>query len=77
MERFLICNNPNCHFVLDRHINGKSKDGAQLILRKCPACGGSWSSTCPSCAQTLAVKVLAGRPHSVCCERKPASAQAA
>jgi len=78
MERFLICNNPKCHFVLDRRINGKSLDGAQLILKRCPACGGAWSSTCPSCAQNLAVKLVDGLPHSVCCDRKPpASARAA
>ena len=70
MERFVICNNASCHFVLDRRVNGKSPDGAQLILRKCPACGGDWSSICPSCAKSLAVKLVAGLPHSVCCNRK-------
>jgi len=78
MERFLICNNPKCHFVLDRRINGKSLDGAQLILKKCPACGSDWSSTCPSCNQALAVKLVAGLPYSVCCDHKPhANARAA
>jgi hypothetical protein len=73
MERFLICSNPKCHFVLDRRINGGSSDGAQLILKKCPACGGGWSSTCPSCAHALAVKLVAGLPQSVCCDRKLAA----
>jgi len=78
MERFLICNNSKCHFVLDRRINGESRDGAQLILEKCPACGGDWSTTCPSCAQALAIKLVDGLPHSVCCDHKPsASARAA
>jgi hypothetical protein len=78
MERFLVCNNPSCHFVLDRRVNGKSQDGAQLILKKCPACGGNWSATCPSCAHSLAVKLVAGLPHAVCCDRKPhADARAA
>jgi hypothetical protein len=77
MERFLICNNPRCRFVLDRHINGKSLDGAHLILKRCPACGGAWSTTCPSCAQALAVRMVDSLPHSVCCGRKPASARAA
>ncbi len=78
MERFLICSNPNCHFVLDRRINGKSLDGAHLILKKCPDCGGDWSSTCPSCAQPPAIKLVAGLPQSACCDRKPkAAAQAA
>jgi hypothetical protein len=70
MERFLVCKNPKCHFVLDRRINGKSPDGAHLILKKCPACGGEWSSTCPSCAQPLDMKLVRGLPHAVCCDRK-------
>ena len=77
MERFLICKNSKCRFVLDRRINGKSLDGAHLLLMECPACGGAWSTTCPSCAQALAVKMVDGLPHSVCCDRKPASARAA
>ena len=78
MQRYLICDNPNCRFVLDRHINGKSLDGAQLLLKKCPACGGNWSSTCPTCSLTLAVKLIGGLPHTACCERKPqAKARAA
>ena len=78
MERFLICSNPKCHFVLDRRINGKSLDGAQLILKRCPARGGEWSSTCLSCTQALAVKFMDGLPHSVYWDRKPpANARAA
>ncbi len=78
MERFLVCSNAKCRFVLDRRINGKSLDGAHLILKKCPDCGGEWSSTCPSCAQPLAMKLVAGLPQFACCERKPkAAAQAA
>jgi hypothetical protein len=78
MERFLICSNAKCRFVLDRRINGKSLDGAHLILKKCPDCGGDWSSTCPSCAQPLAMKLVAGLRQSACCGRKPkAAAQAA
>jgi hypothetical protein len=71
MERFLVCNNPSCHSVLDRRINGKSLDGAHLIEKKFPACGGAWSSTCPSCSQALAVKLVDGLPHSVGCNHKP------
>jgi hypothetical protein len=66
MERFLICNNPKCHFVLDRRINGKSFDGAHLMLKKCPDCGGDWGSACPSCARPLAMKLVAGLPQSTC-----------
>ena len=78
MDHFLVCNNPKCHFVLDRRINGRTVDGAHLILKKCPACGGAWSTTCPSCAQALAVKLVGGLPHFACCDRKPdANARAA
>jgi hypothetical protein len=69
MERFMVCDNPGCRFILDRRINGKSRDGAQLVLKKCPACGGDWSAACPSCNQPLATKLVAGLPHSVCCDR--------
>ena len=48
MERYFICNNPECRFVLDRRINGKSVDGAHLILKKCPACGGAWRLSRPT-----------------------------
>ena len=70
MERFLICNNSKCHFVLDRRIDGKSLNGAHLMLKKCPDCGGDWSSTCPSCARPLAMKLVEGLPQSKCCDRK-------
>jgi hypothetical protein len=36
MERFMVCDNPGCRFILDRRINGKSRDSAQLVLKKCP-----------------------------------------
>jgi hypothetical protein len=73
MDHFLVCNNAQCRFVLDRRINGKSLDAAQLILKKCPACGGAWSTSCPSCTQALAVKMVGGLPRFACCERKPAA----
>ena len=73
MERFLVCNNPKCHFVLDRHIDGKPSYGAQLILKKCPDCGGDWSATCPACEHPLAVKLVGGLLRSVCCERSRAT----
>jgi hypothetical protein len=77
MVRFLICNNSACRFLLDRRINGGTLDGVQRIVKQCPSCGGSWSSTCPSCGQALAVKSVQGLPHSVCCERKSQSGAAA
>ena len=73
MQRYSICNNPSCRFVLDRHVNGQSTDDAQLILKKCPDCGGTWSTSCPSCAQTLSVRLLDGLLHTVCCDRKPST----
>ncbi len=77
MEHFLVCKNPKCHFVLDRRINGESVDGAHLILKKCPACGGAWSDKCPSCSQPLAMRLTGGILRSACCLRKPdASARA-
>jgi hypothetical protein len=78
MERFLVCSNPGCRFILDRRINGKSLDGAQLILKKCPACGSDWSSLCPACTRPIAMKLVGGLPHPVCCDRWPiAKARAA
>lgn len=69
MERYLICENHKCRFILDRRIDGRPLDGAQ-ILKKCPACGSDWTSTCPSCSLALAVKLVNGIPHTVCCDRK-------
>jgi hypothetical protein len=69
MVRFSICDNPKCRFILDNRI-GKTLGKAQLVLAKCPECGGSWSHSCPSCGQQLAVKIIGGLPYSVCCERK-------
>jgi hypothetical protein len=77
MERYLICENAKCRFVLDRRIDGKSLDGADIV-KKCPACGGAWSPSCPACSQTLAVKLVGELPHIICCDRKPnAKARAA
>lgn len=70
MSHFLICENEQCRFVLDRRINGKSLAVPPSILKECPACGGQWSSTCPFCGQALAMKLLGGLPHSACCSRK-------
>lgn len=70
MDHYFICSNPKCRFVLDRRIDGKSLDGAHLVLKKCPACGGDWSSTCPSCSLALVVRLVGGVPHTACCERK-------
>lgn len=73
MEHYSVCNNSKCRFLLDRRINGESEDGAQLLLKKCPSCGGDWSSTCPTCGSALSVRLVEGLPHIACCERKPLS----
>lgn len=70
MDHYSICENPGCRYILDRRVNGKSLHDPQFILKKCPACGGAWSSTCPSCGQALAMKLLGGLPYSACCGRK-------
>jgi hypothetical protein len=70
MDHFLICENPKCRFVLDRRVNGKSLGDPQLILKKCPACHGEWSSTCPFCGQALAMKLFGGLLHFSCCGKR-------
>jgi hypothetical protein len=77
MERFSVCKNPQCRFVLDR---GGSRDSAenQQFLKECPACGSGWSSACPFCNQSLDISFVAGLPISACCRRRPrAEARAA
>ena len=39
MVHFLNCQNPRCRFILDLRVNGKLLSDAQLILKKCTACG--------------------------------------
>ena len=73
MDRYFICNNPKCRFLLDRRVAGKSALDAQIILKDCPACGGSWSSICPACNGTLAIKIVETLPHISCCDRKQSS----
>jgi hypothetical protein len=70
MARFLICNNPECRFVLDRRINGASLDGVQKILKTCPSCCSDWSSACPFCDRPFDVAFIGGLPHSACCRHK-------
>mgnify|MGYP001411275470 CR=1 FL=1 len=70
MDRFLICENRKCRFILDRRVNGTSLDGVHRILRKCPDCGHAWSSRCPFCSQSIEMKFVAGIPHSACCGQR-------
>jgi hypothetical protein len=70
MDHYLLCKNPSCRFVLDRRVNGKSLDDSRFILKRCPACGGAWSSKCPFCSRPLSVNFADGLPHSACCGQK-------
>jgi predicted amidophosphoribosyltransferase len=73
MNSFLICENAQCRFLLDRRLNGRSLDGVRKIVKNCPDCGADWSSTCPTCGQALAVRMTGGLPHAVCCEQRTQS----
>jgi predicted amidophosphoribosyltransferase len=70
MDKYLVCSNPGCLFILDRRVNGTSLDGVQKILKTCPACGSDWSSSCPYCADPLTVNFVEGLPCSACCGHK-------
>ena len=70
MDKYLVCSNPACRFVLDRGLNGTSLDGVQKILKTCPACGSDWSSSCPFCSEPLTVNFIDGLPSSACCGHK-------
>ena len=49
MNRFLVCDNPSCRFLLDLRIDGMSIRRSHFVV-------ANWSSLCPSCGQLLAVK---------------------
>jgi hypothetical protein len=70
MNHFLVCENSECRFILDRRVNGESLDGVRKILKECPACGGSWSSSCPFCGRALTVSFVNELPHTACCRHK-------
>ena len=56
MERFLICKNPLCRFVIDlRTKENQIVQLSDLIISQCPDCGREWSSRCPFCLQPLDV----------------------
>jgi len=56
MERFLICKNPLCRFVIDlRTKENQIVQLSDLIISQCPDCGYEWSSQCPFCLQALDV----------------------
>jgi len=73
MTRFLVCVNPQCRFLLDSRVDGLPRVAAQSLLPKCPACGGNWSATCPSCGQPVSVGSVDGLPRLACCGRQDAS----
>jgi hypothetical protein len=70
VDKYLVCSNTGCRFILDRRVNGTSLDGVQKILKTCPACSSDWSISCPYCAQALTVHFIHGLPHSACCGHK-------
>ena len=70
MNHFLVCENPECRFIIDRRVNGESLDGLRRILKECPACKSEWSSSCPNCSQSLTVSFIDGVPYSSCCGHK-------
>jgi hypothetical protein len=77
MDRFSICKNPRCRFVLDRRVLVELQENPQS-LSNCPACGGAWSSTCPSCNRPLTINFVHGLPYYACCgQRLHAEAKAA
>ena len=54
MERFLICKNPLCRFVIDlRTKENQVVQLSDLIISQCPDCGQEWSPQCPFCLQAL------------------------
>jgi hypothetical protein len=77
MDRFSICKNPRCRFVLDRRVLVELQKNPQS-LSKCPACGDPWSSTCPFCGRALTINFVRELPHTACCgQRLRARAKAA
>jgi hypothetical protein len=70
MAHFLNCENPRCRFILDLRLNGKVLSDPQRIVKRCPACGGAWSSTCPCCDRPLSIKLIHGLLHAACCDKR-------
>ena len=69
MERFSICKNPRCRFVLDRRVLGELQKNPPS-LSSCPACGDAWSSKCPFCDRDLTINFVGGLCHTACCGQK-------
>ena len=63
--KFLICENPNCRFILDLRQAREVVRRTSLIQKGCPECGGRWSERCPHCSQNLEVIWSDNHP---CCE---------
>ena len=73
MERYLICENPRCRFVLDLgelRLNGAVPPRLKPLLSKCPDCGRPWSGKCPFCVQPLEVAWHSDLPHCSHCRGK-------
>jgi len=70
MNHYLVCENPNCRFVLDIRVDGKRLASRRFILSKCPQCGGKWSATSPLPRHALGALWMNRLPHCSCCSRK-------
>jgi hypothetical protein len=55
LEKYLICENPQCRFVISLRENNRFVQRSELILSACPECNSRWSGHCPFCFQTLEV----------------------
>ena len=69
-DRFLICENSRCRFVLDLFAEGKMLSRRSLHLSNCPECGATWSLQCPFCSHTLEVTWIEELPHCGRCLQK-------
>jgi hypothetical protein len=70
MKHFLMCENPQCRFVLDCGGQGAFRTLAQIGLPNCPECGAQWSAKCPFCIGSLTVAWIDRLPHCSICRRR-------
>ena len=70
MESFLICENPQCHMILDLRKSGGVLLRWATTISACPECGSRWSRKCPFCSESLEVAWQAGLPHCSSCHER-------
>ena len=70
MNRYLICENAACYFVLEVSSQERQAIRRQPILTACPECGSNFGATCPFSGRLLLVQWLGGLPHCACCRRR-------